>query len=107
MNADKLAKALDELPAAYDLLPLFMLPGSRPDMGSLQHHSADNTRAPLVLAVLDQLEKITNSTSSPELDAWESYQRWLAGYVSLMENSGILGSSMLPHKTNPPLKVNA
>lgn len=71
MSADRLAKALDELPAAYDLLPLFMLPGSQPDMGSLQHHSASNTRSPLVLSALDLADTRTKADAEPTRSDYE------------------------------------
>src|SRR4249919_506476 len=71
MNADKLARALDELPAAYDLLPLFMLPGSRPDMGSHQRHGSDNTRSPLALSALDLADERTKADASPTRSDYE------------------------------------
>lgn len=52
---DRLAKALDELPAAYDLLSMFMVPGSRdtePVSWSASHH----TRSLLVFAALDLMD---------------------------------------------------
>jgi hypothetical protein len=68
----KLSKALTELPAAYNQLHLFQLPGSRPsDTGSKQRHGTLSTRAPLVLEVLDLLDRRHKNDVEPTRDNYE------------------------------------
>lgn len=70
--AQKLSKALSELPAAYNQLHLFQLPGSRPsDTGSKQRHGTLSTRAPLVLEVLDLLDRRHKNDVEPTRDNYE------------------------------------
>jgi hypothetical protein len=66
-----LAKALAELPAAFDMLPLFLLPGYRPDMGSPQRHGSDSTRSLVTLAVLDLLDRRNKPDADPSRGDYE------------------------------------
>lgn len=68
----KLLKALTELPAAYNQLHLFQLPGSKPsDTGSKQRHGTLSTRAPLVLEVLDLLDRRHKNDVEPTRDNYD------------------------------------
>lgn len=70
--ATKLTKILTELPAAYEQLFWYWLPGGRPaDTGSLQHHSALDTRAPIMLDVLDLTDTRTKHDTDPTRDDYE------------------------------------
>lgn len=70
--ATKLAKTLAELPAAYEQLFWYWLPGGRPaDTGSLQHHSALDTRALIMLDVLDLTDTRIKPDSDPTRDDYE------------------------------------
>ena len=109
----KLVKALTELPAAYDQLHLFTLPGSRPNDGSKPRRGTLSTRAPLILDVLDLLDRRHKHDCEPtrdnaELDKMAGARRMgilptLAQWVRLIDaelwDAEILHTEPVEHPT--------
>lgn len=63
---DGLAEALTELPAVYELLALFRLPGSRPVDPEKRQGSQSPARPPLALDVLDLEDQREKHDSDPQ-----------------------------------------
>lgn len=57
LSVKKLRMALDELPAAYDQLWLFVLPRRNPPLDGVRVQGSASTRVPLDLTVLDLLDE--------------------------------------------------
>lgn len=96
----KLSKALTELPAAYEQLFWYWLPGGRPaDTGSLQHHSALDTRALIMLDVLDLTDMRIKPDSDPTRQDYESDwvpRRWLDGQDREVVEEGRRRQGVIP-----------